>query len=451
MRRPAPAGTGSRRSGCAARRSPRPDVPAAGTLPIVTDQFATVTVVPNEEIRRSAGGTLGDLLFDKPGITGSSFAPGASSRPIVRGLDIHRVRIQENGIGSNGASDLGEDHGVPIDPLSTSQVEVIRGPATLRYGSQAIGGVVNASNNRIPEALPCPPHRRSRATGLPAKAPPLTACGRLRHVETRGAVTTVDNGLEGAVLLDAGKGNFALHADAYGRRGDDYRIPSYPYLFARRAAVQRQAAEFVATLRRPIGRRLLRVRDGFVGVSVSRFASFYHIPGIEATETNTRIDLNQTKVTEQRRVSSARPVIDAIRFWVGVHRLQAQRARERGRFRRRPADLHQQGAGGPRRGPARAVQPALRHAHHGGRRAGRAPAARPRRAPKSGLFDPNKTNIVAGYMFNEFKFTDTLKMQLSGRIEQTHVKGSMPTCSSIPTADLERDRNFTPKSGASGC
>src|SRR4051812_10063026 len=41
-----------------------------GTLPIVTDQFATVTVVPNEEIRRSVGGTLGDLLFSKPGITG---------------------------------------------------------------------------------------------------------------------------------------------------------------------------------------------------------------------------------------------------------------------------------------------------------------------------------------------------------------------------------------------
>ncbi|MFX5734559.1 Plug domain-containing protein, partial [Acinetobacter baumannii] len=79
----------------------------------VTDQFATVTVVPNEEIRRSAASTLGDLLNNKPGITGSSFAPGASSRPIIRGLDVNRVGIVENGIGSNGASDLGEDHFVP--------------------------------------------------------------------------------------------------------------------------------------------------------------------------------------------------------------------------------------------------------------------------------------------------------------------------------------------------
>ncbi len=121
---------------------PAPSAPAQGTLPVVTDQFATVTVIPNEEIRRNASPTLGDLLFSKPGITGSSFAPGASSRPIMRGLDVNRVGIVENGIGGGGASDLGEDHFVPIDPLTSNQVEVIRGPATLRYGSQAIGGVV---------------------------------------------------------------------------------------------------------------------------------------------------------------------------------------------------------------------------------------------------------------------------------------------------------------------
>src|SRR3979411_3102720 len=71
--------------------------PQPGVLPIVTDQFATVTVVPNDEIRRQGGAQLGDLLSSKPGITGSSFAPGASSRPIIRGLDVNRVGIIENG------------------------------------------------------------------------------------------------------------------------------------------------------------------------------------------------------------------------------------------------------------------------------------------------------------------------------------------------------------------
>lgn len=75
-----------------------PDEAPLGVLPVVTDQFATVTVLPRAEIERRGGGTLGDPLFDKPGITSSSFAPGRVSRPIVRGLDNYRVRIQENGL-----------------------------------------------------------------------------------------------------------------------------------------------------------------------------------------------------------------------------------------------------------------------------------------------------------------------------------------------------------------
>ena len=134
--------------------APAAPAPQQGVLPVVTDQFATVTVVPNEEIRRAGTAQLGDLLFSKPGITGSTFAPGASSRPIIRGLDVNRVGIVENGSNAGGASDLGEDHFVPIDPLATNQVEVIRGPAALRYGSTSIGGVVSATNNRIPDAVP---------------------------------------------------------------------------------------------------------------------------------------------------------------------------------------------------------------------------------------------------------------------------------------------------------
>lgn len=64
-----------------------------GLLAIAPDQFAAVTVVTNEELRASTGTTLGDVLFSRPGVTSSSFAPGAASRPIVRGLDNYRVRI----------------------------------------------------------------------------------------------------------------------------------------------------------------------------------------------------------------------------------------------------------------------------------------------------------------------------------------------------------------------
>src|SRR5260221_9218851 len=240
-----------------------------GTLPIVTDQFATVTVVPNAEIRRNGAATLGDLLFEKPGITGSSFAPGASSRPIIRGLDVNRVRIQENGIGANGASDLGEDHFVPVDPLTTDQVEVIRGPATLRFGSQAIGGVVETTNNRIPSWIP--------ARGFGA--------------EIRGAGTSVDNGIDGAVLLDGGGGNIAVHADAFGRKADDYRVPSYPYLVPPDPATAPNATQPGAfngrqpnsSLRsdgQSVGASYI-FNEGFLGVAVVHNDPLYHIPVID--------------------------------------------------------------------------------------------------------------------------------------------------------------------------
>src|SRR5438105_8823019 len=122
--------------------APAPTLP--GRLPVVTDQFATVTVVPNEELRRSPAATLGDLLFEKPGITGSSFAPGASSRPIIRGLDVNRVGIVENGVGGGGVSDLREDHFAVLMRSRTNQVELIRRQPPSRYRSRAIRVVVRA-------------------------------------------------------------------------------------------------------------------------------------------------------------------------------------------------------------------------------------------------------------------------------------------------------------------
>ena len=103
------------------------------------DAIATIVgQVSRSQILRSGGANLADVLSESPGVTGSGFASGAS-RPVIRGFDANRVRILENGVGSFDVSDVGPDHGVPIDPLSTQRVEVVRGAATLRFGSQAIG------------------------------------------------------------------------------------------------------------------------------------------------------------------------------------------------------------------------------------------------------------------------------------------------------------------------
>ncbi|HXO72969.1 MAG TPA: TonB-dependent receptor plug domain-containing protein, partial [Bradyrhizobium sp.] len=265
--------------------------PQPGVLPIVTDQFATVTVVPNDEIRRAGGATLGDLLFSKPGITGSSFAPGASSRPIIRGLDVNRVGIVENGVGGGGASDLGEDHFVPIDPLTTNQVEVIRGPAGLRYGSTSIGGVVSATNNRIPDALPVCAAAPFQNYGVPVKAP-LANVGSpsCTTVETRTAVSSVDRGVEGAILLDAGGGNVAVHADAYGRKAGDYNIPSYPYLFDPTKPFNGRQPNSAAQVDGASVGGSYFFQGGFIGAAITQNDALYRIPGIDGADHQTRID-----------------------------------------------------------------------------------------------------------------------------------------------------------------
>ena len=150
--------------------APAAAAPQQGVLPIVTDQFATVTVVPNEEIRRTGGGTLGDLLFSKPGITGSEFAPGASSRPIIRGLDVNRVGIVENGIGGTARLDLGEVPFVPIDPIAPTRSRLSADPRRCVTGRRRSAAWC-ATNNRIPDAFPHLPAAPFRTYGLPVKAP----------------------------------------------------------------------------------------------------------------------------------------------------------------------------------------------------------------------------------------------------------------------------------------
>jgi iron complex outermembrane receptor protein len=420
------------------------EAPLIGTLPIVTDQFSTVTVVPTEELKRNPGTTLGDVLSSKPGITSSSFAPGAASRPIIRGLDMHRVRVQENGVGSNGASDLGEDHGIPIDPLSARRIEVIRGPATLRYGSQAIGGVVNVENDRIPTVRP----PRGIVT------------------ELNGALSSVDNGMEGSVLLDAGKGNFAIHADAYGRKTTDYRVPSYPYLFVPGQPFSgRQPNSAMRSDGQAIGGSYL-FDSGFMGLAISQFNSLYHVPGLDGADHNTRIDMKQTRLTGKGEYRPSGSAVDAIRLWLGY---TDYKHNEVGLAD--PADVSTDGVRQTFTNKEFEGRTELQFAPANLRFATlttaigmqvwhqklTAPSPDDPGSILNGLFDPNETTSVAGYMFNEFKLSNTLKAQVAGRIEWNRVTGSavdFPAGNlfdvSLLSPSTARERNFAPKSVSFG-
>ena len=107
------------------------------------EAFNAVTSLDSVEIARRIGATIADVLQDEPGIAKRTFGPG-TSRPIIRGFDGDRVLVMQDGMRTADLSSQSGDHGVSIDPSSLSRLEVVKGPATLLFGSNALGGVVNA-------------------------------------------------------------------------------------------------------------------------------------------------------------------------------------------------------------------------------------------------------------------------------------------------------------------
>ena len=114
-----------------------PAVGAEATL----QAFNTVTTFDSFEIAQQSAGSLGEALEHEPGIANRSFGPGAS-RPIIRGFGGDRVLIIEDGIRTGDLSGTSDHHGMTIDPKSAERIEIVRGPATLLYGS-SVAGLIN--------------------------------------------------------------------------------------------------------------------------------------------------------------------------------------------------------------------------------------------------------------------------------------------------------------------
>ena len=126
---------------------------SAGGTETTFEAFNAVTTVDSFDIARESAAGLGDALRNEPGIAIRSFGPGAA-RPIIRGFDGDRVLILEDGVRTGDLGSESGDHGVAIDPNSAERIEIVRGPATLLYGSNAVGGLVNVIT----------PHESTRAS-----------------------------------------------------------------------------------------------------------------------------------------------------------------------------------------------------------------------------------------------------------------------------------------------
>ena len=102
-----------------------------------------------EQLQQKAAPSLGEILDGNPGVTTRSFG-SAPARPVIRGFDGDRVLVLQNGERMGDLSGTAVDHAVGLDPLAMDRVEIVRGPASLMYGSGAIGGVVNLFSADMP-------------------------------------------------------------------------------------------------------------------------------------------------------------------------------------------------------------------------------------------------------------------------------------------------------------
>ncbi|MEX1252007.1 MAG: TonB-dependent receptor plug domain-containing protein, partial [Hyphomonas sp.] len=166
--------------------------------------IGNATALVREDIVRNLASTLGDTLSGEPGIASTFFGQGAS-RPVLRGLGAERVQVLTNGIGVIDVSAASPDHQVAADGIDAEKIEILRGPAALVYGGQAIGGVVNVIDGLIAEEIPDKP-----VSG-----------------DLLGAYNSVNEGTELAGRVRYNTGPFVLALSASTRDFGDYDIPGF--------------------------------------------------------------------------------------------------------------------------------------------------------------------------------------------------------------------------------
>jgi iron complex outermembrane receptor protein len=230
----------------------------------LAEVYQPVDVLSGTDLSLKMQPTLGETLSQQAGVNSTYFGPGAS-RPIIRGLGGDRIRMLIDGVGAGDASSTSPDHSVSTDPLSAERIEVVRGPATLLYGSSAVGGVVNVLDSRIPDYL----------------------SDEMISGSLQANFGSVANERSGAGSLNGKLGRFGWHADLMKRETDDYNIPGFAEEhYGEEEPGHEEEEEVFGVLTNSAletdsaaGGLSYIADDGFIGASYSGYNSLYGIPG----------------------------------------------------------------------------------------------------------------------------------------------------------------------------
>ena len=165
------------------------------------ESYQPTSVLAGQDLQKQLEATIGATLQAEPGVAMRALGPGPA-RPVIRGLDGDRVAVLQDGQRVGDLSSQSGDHGVTLNPSSAKRIEVVRGPATLLYGANAIGGLVNVITDQIPTAP------IQRTTG-----------------EVTLDLATNAREAGGAGDVHIGNGRVAVHIAGGGRRNGDFSTP----------------------------------------------------------------------------------------------------------------------------------------------------------------------------------------------------------------------------------
>ena len=221
----------------------------------VLESVTPVTVIGAEKLRKIEAPTLGETLKNAPGVHSTYFGP-VSSSPVIRGNDGPRVKIVQNGLDVSDVSRVGPDHNVATSLASATQVEVLRGPATLQYGSGAIGGVVNVVDKRIPQY---------QLDGVEGEA------------ET--SYSTVNNGSYTRADVTGGSGNIVWHVDGFYRDTDNADIPGFASIDPSEDEPNGELESSAMETRNVVAGLSYVAEEGYFGFAVEQLDNEYGVPG----------------------------------------------------------------------------------------------------------------------------------------------------------------------------
>lgn len=247
--------------------------------------IAPAKVLSGPELRNKLGTSLGETLSHELGVSASAFGAGAS-RPIIRGMEGPRIKILENGMSVSDVSTISNDHAVAAEASTARQIEILRGPAALLYGSGAIGGLVNVVNDRIPTEL------SPRPAG---------------EAELRAGSVNRERSL--SFSADGSSGSIGLHLDGSARNTGDYRIPGFAALDNPNSSYGTLPSSF--THERTFGFGGSHIAHwGYIGASVDTRDDHYGIP----TDEKSFIDLSQTRLRVEGLIRQPLASFESLKF-----------------------------------------------------------------------------------------------------------------------------------------